>query len=442
MRKMSTDQKIKFITLGCKVNQYETQGMREDLHRSGIVEDRKKINNHDFVVINTCTVTEQADKESRYWIRRMRRENPEAKIVVTGCYVEKNRKEIEALEGVDLVLSNHEKADLSEHLVLGCGSPVLQDEEELRKRKRAFTPLKISTFQGNGRAFIKVQDGCNHSCSFCKTVLVRGRSRSREVQDVYEEAVRLKDAGYREIVFTGIQLGAYGLDLGKKDALSEVLEKCSEIEGIERLRLSSIEPTDVKDSLIHTIKSLPKACHHLHIPLQSGDSEILKKMNRRYEASFYVDLVEKLRKELPRFSLSLDVMAGFVGETEEQFENTLSVLKKTRPLKSHVFPYSPREGTRAYAYEGHLSIEEIRERSRRMMAIADDLGFKERYQYVGQMVNVLVEKKIENSGLVQGLTDNYLKVCFQANEDQIGEVLPVELLSLEGDTFLGRYRIH
>lgn len=432
-----TEQKVKFITLGCKVNQYETQGMREDLSRAGVVEDRGKKMDHDFVVINTCTVTEQADKESRYWIRRMKRENPAAKIVVTGCYVEKNRKEIEALDGVDLVLSNHEKADLTEHLLPGCGSPISQDEEILRQKKRVFTPLKISTFQGNGRAFIKVQDGCNHSCSFCKTVIVRGRSRSRQVQDVYEEAVRLKDAGYREIVFTGIQLGAYGLDLNKNDALSEILEECSRIEGIERLRLSSIEPTDVKDSLIQTLKSLPKACPHLHIPLQSGDDEILKRMNRRYEASFYVDLVEKLRSELPNFSLSLDVMTGFAGETEKQFENSLSVLKKTQPLKCHVFPYSPREGTRAYDYEEQLPIEEIRERSRRMIAIADDLGYKERKRFVGETVNVLVEKKIESSGLVQGLTDNYLKVCFQAQEEQIGHVFAVKLLSLEGDTFLG-----
>ncbi|HTL47274.1 MAG TPA: tRNA (N(6)-L-threonylcarbamoyladenosine(37)-C(2))-methylthiotransferase MtaB [Verrucomicrobiae bacterium] len=429
-----TSKRVKFVTLGCKVNQYETQGMREALDARGFLETQES--GCDFVVINTCTVTSGADRENRYWIRRMRRENPEARIVVTGCYVEKNRSEIEAMPEVDLVLSNYDKDEIADRLSAGCGAPAAQDAEAVRLKRRTFTPLKISSFQGKGRAFLKIQDGCNHACSFCKVVLVRGRSRSRELADVVEEARRLRDAGYREIVFAGIQLGAYGLDQGKQNALCEVLEECSEIEGIERLRLSSIEPTDVRPELIETLRALPKCCPHLHIPLQSGDDAVLAGMNRRYGRDFYIDLVRELKAKLTDFSLTLDVMAGFPGETEESFENTRALLRDVRPLKCHVFPYSRRDGTRAAAYSD-LPPATVHERVKFLIALGEELGRRERLAYVGRTFPVLVEKKAAG-GLVQGLTPHYLKVFFQGREENVGSIVPVELLDLEADSFLGR----
>lgn len=431
-------QRVKFITLGCKVNQYESQGMKEAALERGFQEAGEKDQNCDFVVINTCTVTADADKQNRYWIRRMRRENPSAKIVVTGCYVERNRGEIEAFPEVDLVLSNHEKSDLVDHLSSGCAVPDFQDQEIVRKRKLQFSPLKISSFQGNGRAFVKIQDGCNHSCSFCKVVMVRGRSRSRELGDVVEEVKRLRDSGYREIVFAGIQLGAYGLDFGRDNALSEVLEACSQVEGIDRLRLSSIEPTDVTPELIKTLRGVSKCCAHLHIPLQSGDDAVLKGMNRRHGRDFYIDLVARLKAEIPDFSLSFDVMAGFPGETQEAFQNTMDLVRQVKPLKSHVFPYSPREGTRAARFEQEVPIETIRARVQELIRLGDQLGREERLKHQGRVFPVLVEKKLERGGLVQGLTHHYLKVCFQGDSADVGRMISVKLLSLEGDVFLGR----
>ncbi|MDP3919714.1 MAG: tRNA (N(6)-L-threonylcarbamoyladenosine(37)-C(2))-methylthiotransferase MtaB [Candidatus Omnitrophota bacterium] len=432
---------VRFITLGCKVNQYETQGMRESLARAGVTENTSAGDGCDFVVINTCTVTDAADKENRYWIRRMRRQHPEAKIVITGCYAERNREAIESLPGVDLVIANHDKARIADYLERGCGDPDLQDEMSERKGRREYAPLSISRFQGHGRAFVKIQDGCNHACSFCKVVLVRGRSRSRPLQDIVTEVNRLRDAGYREAVFTGIQLGAYGADSEQPLDLVDVLRACSEIEGIERLRLSSIEPTDVRPNLIAALSELPKCCPHLHIPLQSGDDAVLAAMNRRYRHEFYADLVEELRSKLPDFSLSLDVMAGFPSESEEQFENTCALLKSVRPLKCHVFPYSLRDGTKASKMDS-LDPSVVRSRVNRLIGLADELGEAERSRYIGQSVDVLVEKELHGGGMVQGLTSNYLKVCFKGDADLVGRFLRVELLSLQGDTFLARGQRH
>ena len=441
--------RVKFVTLGCKVNQYETQAMREAVARAGAREtsdDGRAAaidDGCDFVIINTCTVTEKADRESRYSIRRARRDHPSAKIVVTGCYAERNRQEIEALPEVDLVLSNHEKADIAERLFAGCATPQLQDvvftpqgcKDGGRGRdwKHRYAPLSISRTEGNGRAFLKIQDGCNHACSFCKVVLVRGRSRSRPLPEIVDEAKRLRDAGYREIVFAGIQLGAYGLD--HDSALIKVLEACAPIEGIERLRLSSIEPTDVTPSLIAALRDISKCCPQLHIPLQSGDDEILKAMNRRYGRSFYIDLVERLKSELTDFSLTLDVMAGFPGEEERHFENTIRLLQIVKPLKCHVFPYSRRGGTRA-ARLPNCEAKTVRERVNLLIGLEERLGHAERMKYQGRVMPVLVEKHDARAGMVQGLTPNYLKVCFEGNSDGIGKIVPVKLLNLQGDIFL------
>ncbi len=423
--------KVRFVTLGCKVNQYETQAMRESLLAEGFSDQRQGPS--DVIVINTCTVTEEADRENRYWIRRLRRENPEAKIVVTGCWVERNRKEVEGVPEINRVLSNQEKPDLAAILAEGCAAPEVQSRF---RSKSEYTPLQISTFQGNGRAFIKIQDGCNHACSFCKVVLVRGRSRSRRLNEITEEAKRLGNSGFREIVLTGIQLGAYGLDLEPRINLISVLEALDEVPGIDRVRLSSIEPTDVKEDLINAMKRLPKVCPQLHIPLQSGDSEILKQMNRRYPRDFYLDLVERLRREIPDFCLSMDVMAGFPGESETHFENTLSILRETQPIRVHVFPYSRREGTRAARFE-NLPALVLRNRMNRLIEFSKEITAREKQNFLGRKFPVLIEKKSSHDGSLEGHTPNYLKVRFRGPQDKIGESLPVKLTALEGDVLFG-----
>ena len=434
---LSLTGKVRFITLGCKVNQYETQAMREAMRGAGAASaERGEKEGVDFVVINTCTVTGDADRDNRYWIRRARREHPGARIVVTGCMVTRDRALLESLPEVDLVLSNQQKSELVSRLLESCAAPQTQDMR--REEKHRYAPLSISETEGNGRAFVKIQDGCNHACSFCKVVLARGRSRSRALADIVAEVTRLRDSGYREIVFAGIQLGAYGLDFTDHSAgLEEVLEACSKIEGIERLRLSSIEPTDVTPSLIEALRGIPKCVPHLHIPLQSGDDEILEKMNRRYGRAFYIDLAGRLKNSLPDFSLTLDVMAGFPGEEETHFQNTLDLLETVKPLKCHVFPYSRREGTRAARFRD-VEDKILRERVDRLIAAGDRLGREVRLRYEGARMPVLVEEVRKDGGLLQGLTPNYLRVCFEGPAAQVGGIADVKLLTLQGDLFLGR----
>lgn len=436
---------VRFITLGCRVNQYETQGMRESLNRSGVMSAATEDSKVDFVVINTCTVTAKADRENRYWIRRAKREHPQAKVIVTGCGVERDRAAMEALSEVDLVLPNHEKADIAEHLGFGCGTPEVRDEIAAasvpRNKKHEYTPLSISASDGKTRAFIKIQDGCNHACSFCKVVLVRGRSRSRKLDDIVAEVKRLRDAGYRDVVFAGIQLGAYGLDFPEKEKLkiSDVLYACAGIEGIDRLRLSSIEPTDVEDDLIEAMRSIDKCAHHLHIPLQSGDTDVLKGMNRRYPREFYITLIEKLRKAMPDFCLTMDVMAGFPGETEAMFQNTVELIKEVRPLRCHVFSYSAREGTRASRFEEEVSDEDKKTRVKRLIALSNELGDDVRSEYLGRVLPVLVErsKPNEDKNVHHGLTENYMKVVFKDSETSVGQIVHVSLQALEKDYLVG-----
>lgn len=434
--------RVRFITLGCKVNHYETQGIKEAMERARFREVAREKDDCEFVVINTCTVTRDADRGNRYWIRRARREHPGARIVLTGCYVERNRQEVLAIPGVDLVISNTEKSDIVRLLSAGCASPDIQDDtgepsgEAKENPRHRYSTLPISRTEGLGRAYVKIQDGCNHACSFCKVVLVRGRSRSRSPEDITEEALRLRDSGYKEIVLTGIQLGAYGDEFSAPVALEAIVESIARIEGIERIRLSSIEPTDVTGSLIDVLVGNRKCCHHLHIPLQSGADEILARMNRRYGRDHYIELIDKLKSRMGDFSLTLDVMAGFPGETEEHFESTVDLLRKVRPLKSHVFPYSPREGTRAFWFEScHTEI--IRRRVDYLIGLGASMGRDIRRFYEGTVQHVLVEQKIKRGGLLQGLTGNYLKVVFQGPAGLLGQMVPVRIVSAQGDCLLG-----
>lgn len=419
--------KFRFVTLGCKVNQYETQAMKESFLREGLEESAS--NQAEVVVLNTCTVTEDADRDNRYWLRRLRRENPGAKIVVTGCWVERNRKEIAGLSEADLILSNQEKPDLVQRLFQGCATSEVQESPAVTFRSKAdFAPLQISSFQGNGRAFIKIQDGCNHACSFCKVVLVRGRSRSRELSKIIEEAQRLQASGYREIVLAGIQLGAYPHLVG-------LLESLQSVSGIERIRLSSIEPTDVKLELMDAMKRLSKVCPQLHIPLQSGDAEILKKMNRRYSQEFYSELISNLRKQIPDFCLSMDVMAGFPGEEEHHFENTLTLIEQTRPIRIHAFPYSRREGTQAAKLQD-LPPETLKKRMQRLIGFSKEVSRREKEKFIGRKFSVLVEST-SAEGLLQGHTQHYLKIAFAGPQTWIGKMVPVRLQELQGDLLLG-----
>jgi len=421
-------------TFGCKVNQYESQAIRESLEKAGARELCGKSRFADLVIVNTCTVTRSADRTTLYWIRRLKREHPGCRLAVTGCFAERDSELLETMPEVDAVFTNQQKDSIAATLVagkrsFGCAGASARKE---------YLPLSITRSEGKTRAHVKIQDGCNHSCSYCKVVLVRGPSRSRPLPEILNEVRRLADSGYKEIVLTGIQLGAYGDFPSKRpEALVRVIEGCSGIPGVERIRLSSIEPTDIHEPLIRAFRDFPKLCPQLHIPLQSGDDAILKGMNRRYTAAFYTDLIARLREAIPDFCLTLDVMTGFPGEGERQFENTLETLARVRPLKSHVFPYSPREGTRA-ALLADLPAGVVQERAKRLITWTNGLSKEVRRSFLGRMVPVLAEHKHPRRKFREGRAPNYLRVFFEFHRDVQGCIISVVLTELHEDGCLGK----
>ena len=428
------NQKVKFATLGCRLNQYETQAIREQFQNAGFEETQVDEEANVFV-INTCTVTSDSDRTSRYLIRKCHRLNPSAKVVVTGCYVERNESEIKAIPGVTLTVLNRQKPDIA-HLLESCTALSFPPVELLSKRR--FVPLSISQFEGRTRAYIKIQDGCNHACSFCKVVLVRGPARSRPLAEVVDEAMRLADEGFQEVVLTGIQLGAYGLDFEKRQMLADLLDGLRRISNLKRIRLSSIEPTDVTEELIDAMASIEKVCPHLHIPVQSGDDQILERMNRRYHRHFYIDLVEKLRSRVKNFVLTTDVMVGFPGETHVHFDQTLQLLTGTRPYKLHVFPYSVREGTKAARFQDLVRLEEIRRRKDVLFLLESKLRREVQEEFLGLEMVVLIEDDMPAQVWVAGRGANYLKIRLPIGEMEAGDLVWVRLEAIERGDFIGR----
>jgi len=428
----SLEKKVKFGTLGCKLNQYESQAIREQFLNAGYLETKKN-SEADVFVLNTCTVTAASDRESRYLIRKFHRDNPEAKIVVTGCYVERNREEIETIDGVTLTVLNREKSELLE-LLESCTS--LSFDRVVPPKKR-FAPLSISRFEGRTRAYVKVQDGCNHACSFCKVVFARGPSRSRPLQDVLDEVKRLVDQGYLEVVLSGIQLGAYGYDFEKRQMLVDLLNALSRFRGLKRIRLSSIEPTDVTDDLIEAVRGIDKVCNHLHIPLQSGSSEILARMNRRYRSAFYLTLIEKIKSQVPNFVLTTDVMIGFPGETDVHFEETVHILERTEPFKLHIFPFSPREGTRAATLDERVSPEVVARRREALQLMEGKLRRKIQNRYLGRVLDVLVEEEAREEDWAHGRSENYMVVQFPVREERIRGLKQVKIERIKDDALVG-----
>lgn len=426
--------KVHFATLGCKTNQYETQAMREKFLKAGY-EETAHARDADLFVVNTCTVTGEGDRKSRSVIRRLHRDNPNAKIAVTGCYATLNQAEIRELPGVAFVIPNQEKDQIVSQVNLDAAGKFCGEGDESEENR--YTDLSISYFADRTRAFVKIQDGCDHACTYCKVVIVRGDSRSRAVAEILEEADRLAANGYQEIVLTGIQLGAYGDEWKNGVNLTAILRKLCLIPGLSRIRLSSIDPSDVTDEFIECMREEPKICAHLHLPLQSGDDFILKRMKRAYRREQFLRVVEKLRKALPDFSLTTDVMVAFPGEEEEYFANTVDILERTLPLKAHIFPFSAREGTLAAEFEGRVAPDVSRQRVQHLQAVTKALAGKYQGRFIGQVAKVLVETPDE-AGWLEGHTSNYLKVRFQGHPAWVGRIVPVSLCELGADYFSGK----
>jgi threonylcarbamoyladenosine tRNA methylthiotransferase MtaB len=417
---------VKFFTLGCKVNQYETEQIREGLLSAGF-KDVGSLQKADNYVINTCTVTSAADRKSRYFINFARRNNPAAKIIVTGCYAQLDAREISRIKGVTRVVRNEDKLSLSRLL----GS---------RGNEGRSLCQGINNFSGHARAFLKIQDGCDNRCSYCKVPLVRGRSRSRSLKDIIREAHKLIENGFQEITLCGICLGSYGRDLKPKIGLLDILRPLEKIIGLMRIRLSSIEAGDVSQGLLRVMAKSKKLCRHLHIPLQSGDDTILKRMNRSYLSSDYLQLIRRIRLLIPEIAITTDVMVGFPGEGEVNFRNTLSLVKKISPAKVHIFPYSQRRGTAAGIFKDQVGIGEAKGRVRRLTELSQACALNFKKQFLGKEMQVLIEGRDKKEARYwQGHTDNYIKILAGSKKNFKNKFILVRLKKAMQDHVLAYF---
>ena len=399
-----------FLTLGCKVNQYETDAMKEILESEGyeIVDFKDQA---DIYIINTCSVTNMADRKSRQMISRARKKNPEAVIVAAGCYVQVQEEAILEKGMADILVGNNKKKDIARII-----------EEYYRKRERIqevadlsrspeYEPLFVTKVSGHTRAYLKIQDGCNQFCSYCIIPYTRGRIRSRRPEDILEEVGNLAGKGFREIVFTGIHLSSYGKDLGDTDLLT-IIGQVNEVDGIERIRLSSLEPRIITEDFVRRLSRYDKVCPHFHLSLQSGCDETLRRMNRRYSTAEYKEALNILRKYYDRPALTTDVIVGFVGETEEEFSRTVDYLEEIDLYEMHIFKYSLRKGTRAGSMKGHVPEEVKTARSNVLLEMT--ARHKKAYEdsYLGCREEVLLEEKVIHGGrsYYQGYTRHYIKV--------------------------------
>lgn len=433
--------KIAFTTLGCKVNQFDTAIMAETASK-GHYQVVPYEDSADIYVINSCTVTDNADLESRHWIKKALQRNPNAKIVVTGCYAQTNPSEVKKIPGVNLVIGNEEKKSLSSLIdILGSSDEPISCVGEISREKVFSQPL-LESFLDKTRAFLKVQDGCNSWCSYCVIPKARGRSRSFPIEDVVAQVRLFEEKGYREVVFSGINLGAYGLDFYPKSSLFALFKEVEKKTESIRFRFSSIEPELFTEDLINAFTESRRVCRHFHIPLQSGDPEILKKMNRRYTPEEYRKLIEKLHRQMPKASLGADVMVGFPGETDQSFQNSYQLLSDLPLAYLHVFPYSPREGTFSFDFSDQTSNSEKKERADRLRKLGRVKGEAFRAKFIGKEIEVIIEDfdHSDPNRKVKGLTDNYLKIQIENGEGLIpNEIVKIYPHFQENDYLVARF---
>ncbi len=399
---------IKFKTFGCKVNQYEPQQWREYFLKKGYAElntSRKA----DLYLVNTCTVTQKSDNEAAHFIRNIIRDNPKTRIIISGCCL--NNK----------------------------NSPVLKIPGISKKIKKLSRRL-ISNFKGHNCAFIKIQDGCNHFCSYCIVPFVRGRPESKPFKKIVEEAANLVKNGFKEIVLSGIHLGAYGIDLSQHIDIVDVIEKLEDIKGEFRIRLSSLDPKEVSQRLIEKLVSSKKLCPHLHIPLQSGDNKILKLMKRNYTSRQYLSLVKKLKKAVPGISITTDIIVGFPGESEKNFQNTINLVRKINFSRMHIFSYSPREGTRACNFPGRVTPDIIRRRFKTLQLEARQASLRRRKKMLGKISEILIEdKRDKKTNLLTGYSEHYFRVMLSGPDNLKNKLVKVKLKKIENAYFLGDF---
>lgn len=415
------------ITLGCKVNLYESEMMKEKLEKAGFLFQEE---NSDITIINTCTVTNMADKKSQKMVRHIKKSNPNTILVVAGCSSENKQKEYESMD-IDILIGNQNKSKIVFYLN--------QYKEEKKKkiqfantRNIPFESMEIEKFTSHTRAFLKIQDGCNNFCSYCIIPYVRGVLRSKPMKDVLKEANSFVNHGHKEIVLTGINTGAYGY--GMNYDLTDLIHELSKIKKLKRIRISSIEITELNDKFLNELRKNSKICDHLHIPLQAGSDDILKKMNRKYNLKEFENKLKEIRNIRPFINITTDIIVGHPFETDELFQQTLNTVKKFKFSKVHAFPYSKRDGTASAKMIEQVKEEIKKERNRELISLSNTLELEYAKQFLNQTMDVLIEETKDQ--FYVGHTSNYLKVKIK-NESEQNQMESVLLQKLDGVEIIG-----
>lgn len=413
---------LKFISLGCKVNSYESSALKELFLNNGIKEDDKQ----DIIVINTCSVTAVADQKSRQIIRRERRNNPNAIICVMGCYSQKNAEYIKNECGGDIIVgtSNRRKLVVLLKEFIKDKKPIIDIEDN--PRKFTYESLGAIAIPNSTRAYVKIEDGCNNFCSYCTIPYTRGIARSRSKDEVLTEISTLVNKGFKEIVLTGIHTAHYGLD-NKECSFSDLVEQICQIPNLYRLRISSIEESEIDDKFLDLLKKYPCIANHLHMPLQSGSRSVLKRMCRKYNVDDFINKVNRIREIRPDIAITTDVIVGFPGETEEEFKETFDFINKVNFAELHVFPFSAREGTKAYDMPDQVKPEIKSQRVDKLIKLSEELNRNYISKFKGQELEVILEERNKTTHLLSGFTSNYIKLEADLPDNYIGKIYKIKV---------------
>lgn len=434
---MNLNKRVAFYTLGCKVNHYETESIKNKLLNEGYKEV-KFDEEADFYIVNSCTVTSVADRKTRNILRRTKKLNKNAKVIVTGCYAQTNEEDLLKIEEVDYVVGNSNKGEVAE-IILNINNNTEKHNYVLNIFDDSkYRELQFSTFREMSRAYIKIQDGCNNFCSYCKIPFGRGKSRSREFENIISEANKLSEEGYKEIILIGINLGDYGKDLKEDVDFEDLLEALVEINGIERIRIGSVYPDRITDRFIEIMRNNKKMMPHLHISLQSCDDEILKKMKRNYGSNLIKERLTKLKENIKYMEYTADVIVGFPGETNKMYQNTKEIIEEIGFSSLHVFPYSERENTLAATYKDKVDSKEKKLRVGDLEKESKRLGEDIRNKYIGKKLTVLIEEK-KSDGFFYGYSENYLRVKLLGDNLKVNDEVEVIIKGLEKGLLISGY---
>lgn len=421
---------VAFHTLGCKVNHYETEGIWRMFMEKGY-ERVDFEHDSDVYVINTCTVTNSGDKKSRQVIRRAIRKNPEAIVCVTGCYAQTSPGEIMEIPGVDVVVGTQDRKNIFNYIEEHKKTRLPVNGVSNIMKNRVFEEMDVPEFTDRTRASLKIQEGCNNFCTFCIIPWSRGLLRSRDPENVVQQAQKLVDAGYKEIVLTGIHTAGYGEDMKDYNFAMLLRDLEEKVDGLKRIRISSIEASQITEEVIEVLNQSKKIVRHLHIPLQAGSDPVLARMRRKYSTAFYKEKIERIREALPNLAITSDVIVGFPGETEEEFQETYDFIKEIGYAELHVFPFSRRTGTPAARMDNQVDDEVKEERVHRLIELSNQLAKEYASQYKNEVLEVIPEETILNKDqpeLLVGYTDNYMKVQFEGTKDMVGKLVRVKII--------------